>query len=179
MVHFEVTRDRQEHLWHHSLQTAALARQIAGEIGADVNASSTAALLHDVGKLILADVLTYRKWSEGLTEGTEKGLLPWVSEEMLFGTSHSAIGGMLFDLWGLPDDIVQAVRWHHQPSRCPAGASRCAAAVHLANALAHAWSAVPEQPFICDTLWFESCGIPSSPESYARLRHLIEEVPHA
>ena len=169
----------QEKVWQHSVQTAALARQIASQIGADVDASFTAALLHDVGKIILADVLGYQAWQGQLAEGKAKGQIPWVAEESSFGTAHSAVGGLLFDIWGLPEKIVQAVRWHHQPSRCPATASRCAAVVHLSNALAHAWTSAPEEPFVCDALWLESCGIPSSPESYASLREIIEDPSHA
>jgi len=170
--------DWQEKLWQHSMQTAALARPIATQIGADVDATFTAALLHDVGKIILADVLGHQVWQDRLDEGKEKGQLPWVAEEASFGTHHSAVGGLQFVLWGFPDKIVQAVRWHHQPSRCPAAASRCAAAVHLADALAHSWADPTEAAAACDELWLESCGIPSSPESYASLYHLIEEPPH-
>ena len=173
------SKEWQEKLWHHSLQTATLARQIASQIGADVEAASTAALLHDVGQIILADVLGYERWRSLLAEGKAKGLLSWLAEETEFGTTHASVGALLFELWGLPETIVQAVRWHHQPSRCPASAIRCTAAVHLANALAHAWSDSCEEPFSSDTLWLESCGIPASEESYAGLRHLIEEVPHA
>ena len=164
----------QEKLWLHSMQTAALARPIAVEIGADVDASFTAALLHDVGKSILADALGYEVWQERLAEGQTRGFLPWVAEENAFGPSHAAIGGLQFVLWGLPEKIVQAVRWHHQPSRCPASANRCAAVVHLADALVHAWSPAPEEAVAFDTLWLESFGIPATPDHYAGLQHLTE-----
>ena len=172
-------KEWQEKLWKHSLQTAALAKHIAGDIGANVEAAATAALLHDSGKTIWADVLGHWNWSERLADGKANGLLPWVAEETQFGTNHAAVGALLFELWGLPEEIVQTVRWHHQPSRCPATASRCAAVVHLSNALAHAWTSAPEEPFVCDALWLESCGIPSSPESYASLREIIEDPSHA
>jgi putative nucleotidyltransferase with HDIG domain len=170
-------KEWQEKLWKHSLQAAALAQPIAREVGANPEAASTAALLHDSGKIILADVLGHWNWSQRVAEG--KGLLPWVAEDTKFGTNHAAVGALLFELWGLPEGIVQAVRWHHQPSRCPASVSRCAAAVHLSNALAHAWSSADGKEMTCDALWLESCGIPSAMEHYADLRHLMEESPNA
>ena len=114
-----------------------------------------------------------------MAEAKAAGLVPWVAEDTQFGTNHAAVGALLFELWGLPEGIVQAVRWHHQPSRCPASASRCAAAVHLSNALAHAWASAGGKEMACDALWLESVGIPSAMKNYAGLRKLIEESPHA
>ena len=59
-------KEWQEKLWKHSLQTAALAQHIAGDIGAHVEAAATAALLHDSGKIILADVLGHWNWSSAV-----------------------------------------------------------------------------------------------------------------
>jgi len=40
-----------------------------------------------------------------------------VAENMVLGTDHAEIGALILARWSFPDDIVDAVRWHHNPER--------------------------------------------------------------
>jgi len=54
----------------------------------------------------------------------------------VLGAGHAKLGAYLISLWGLSSEIVEAVAYHIQPSRCPNGDhSLSLMAVHVANAL--------------------------------------------
>jgi HD-like signal output (HDOD) protein len=40
-----------------------------------------------------------------------------IAEHMVLGTDHAEIGALIMARWSLPDDIVIAVRSHHNPER--------------------------------------------------------------
>lgn len=168
----------QEEIWNHSLITSLLASKIARQLGTDTDTASTAGLLHDVGKIILSESVGHTAWTTKLAEGKERGQFSWVTEENAFDTNHAEIGALLFDLWGLPEKIAQAVRWHHQPSRCPTASNRCAIAVHLADALVHTWTVGGEELTGCDVLWLEQCGISTNIASWSHLKSCLEENPN-
>jgi HD-like signal output (HDOD) protein len=45
------------------------------------------------------------------------------------------VGAYLSGLWGLPDALVEAVAWHHNPGGCPGTAFTPLTAVHAADAI--------------------------------------------
>lgn len=131
-------------VWQHSVRTGALARAIARTEHAtreDANDAFAAALLHDVGKLILAANLPniYAK-IEPLREADN--LDECAAERRLFGAAHAETGAYLLGLWGLPASIVEAVAYHHHPGDREPLAIGPLTWVHVANALAH----LPEAP---------------------------------
>lgn len=164
-----------EELWEHSILVSAVASKIARQLGTDTDSAATAGLLHDVGKIILSDSVGHEEWL-GKVQGCGESLqYPWVVEEQAYGTSHANIGALLFNLWGLPDKIVQAVRWHHQPSRCPTAANRCAIAVHLADGLVRSWIEGRDDLEGCDLLWLANNGVPATVEQWKHLKHFVED----
>jgi putative nucleotidyltransferase with HDIG domain len=73
----------------------------------------TAALLHDVGKLVLGEFVAddFNKIDNVLSpEITFE-----TAEDMVLGTNHADIGARILNQWSLPPGIVNAVRWHHDP----------------------------------------------------------------
>jgi putative nucleotidyltransferase with HDIG domain len=124
-----------ELLWEHSLSTAAHAKAIAEEeeAGKDIAQNAfTAGLLHDIGKLMFACRLADRH-SEAVNLAKAKNMPLWVAEHQVLAVSHAEIGGYLLGLWGLPDDIVEAVAYHHRPSDCVNKAFCALTAVHAAD----------------------------------------------
>jgi len=120
----------------HSLQVAETAARIARaeDAGQDVaSAAFTAGLLHDIGKLILAHEAP-AEYARVLELAKSGGVSMFESELEIFGASHSAIGAYLFALWGLPQDIVEAVALHHSPQSA-GGEFSAATAVAAANLL--------------------------------------------
>jgi len=123
----------------HSNMTAVLARKIASEFGYNVTEQDDAFLagiLHDVGILLLAGSYPDR-YEQVLDTAAKTGKVLAEIEYAEFNKSHTEVGGYLMGLWGLPDPVVEAVFYHHNPMDAPAIGRDTILAVHLANALLH------------------------------------------
>jgi putative nucleotidyltransferase with HDIG domain len=96
----------------------------------------TAALLHDIGKLVLISDGD-RRWAQLSDRARERGVPVHVVEAEADGVTHAHVGAHLLSLWGLPDGIVEAVAHHHDPSEVDGLAFDGVAAVHIANGLAN------------------------------------------
>jgi putative nucleotidyltransferase with HDIG domain len=101
-------------LWRHSIAVSVAAEGLVKEL--EIGATEeifTAALLHDVGKLVLG---TFVKDEFAEIEAALKRDVSFeVAEEMVLGTNHADLGAQILTQWSLPSDIVNAVRWHHTP----------------------------------------------------------------
>lgn len=102
----------------------------------------TAALLHDVGKLVLISDGSTR-WKELTQQAADRQVPLHVVEQETQGVTHADIGAYLLSLWGLPDTIVEAVAHHHTAGSVPGIALDAVVAVHIANALAHELQPAP------------------------------------
>lgn len=122
-------------LWKHSVASAVAAQIIAEDLDDDANTVFTAALLHDVGKAVLAEALesVYVKLVQE-TESSQHSLLE--TEKKLLGVQHAEIGGRLLTNWKFPASLVAGVWHHHQPDAA-AEHQRLAAFVYLGNMVAH------------------------------------------
>jgi putative nucleotidyltransferase with HDIG domain len=128
-----------ESLWQHSMAVSALARRVAQTEQADETATgyaATAGMLHDIGKVMLASQWP-KVYQEVLARTQQENVPLWEAERAVFGAGHAEVGAYLLGLWGLPDPIIEAVVWHHQPEACPGEHFTPLTAVHAANALAH------------------------------------------
>jgi putative nucleotidyltransferase with HDIG domain len=128
-----------EAVWSHSRATSALAARIAKCEGADARAvdhATAAGLLHDIGKLILANSMP-AAYHDVLVEARTTRMQLWQVERAALGASHAEVGACLLGLWGVPTPIIEAVAWHHRPNDCPNPCFRPLTAVHAANALLH------------------------------------------
>ncbi|RMG44439.1 MAG: HDOD domain-containing protein [Acidobacteria bacterium] len=125
-------------LMHHSLHTAALGRRLA-ELEC-LNKQSAddvflCGILHDAGKLVLAANLP-DKYAEAIEAARDDAISETEAERSVIGGTHAEIGAYLLGVWGLPDIVVEAVAYHHDPGRCP-DPSMTLTLLHAANALAH------------------------------------------
>jgi putative nucleotidyltransferase with HDIG domain len=102
----------------HSLSTARLAADIAREEKSDrkvVEEAMLGGMLHDIGKLILLKLPEKYKEVMGIIETT--GCSSVEAEYTVMGTSHAELGAYLLGLWGLPDNVIESVAFHHKPSK--------------------------------------------------------------
>jgi putative nucleotidyltransferase with HDIG domain len=131
-------------LWRHSLTTATAAEYIVDN-GIDINVDShvafTVGLLHDIGKLVIGQVLTPDNQTTIRTLIQDKKNSRWEAEKLVLGTDHAEVGGALLRAWNLPEDIIEGVGNHHQPVVDPR--PKLSAVAHLANCLAHRVSLAP------------------------------------
>jgi HD-like signal output (HDOD) protein/CheY-like chemotaxis protein len=125
-------------IWEHALAVGAFARRIARleNLGKEfVGNAFSAGLLHDVGRLVLADNLTLQYHSAlGLAAQGQVDLL--AAEQSTFGVTHAQVGAYLLGLWGLPESMVTAVAHHHVPSASRKPDLSPLAVVHAANVFA-------------------------------------------
>jgi len=67
----------------------------------------------------------------------------WRLEQALFGCDHAAIGAFLFAMWGLPESIVRAVAWLHEPFEFGTTQFCSVSLLHFANCAAHIKNEMP------------------------------------
>ena len=134
-----------EEIWSHSLRVARLAQRIAHLEGADetlLEEAFTSGLLHDIGKLLLADCPSTHYLDLFVQAHKENRSLLELETQALHAT-HAEVGAYLLDLWGLPLPLVEAVAWHHAPAQAGSAVFSALTAVHVANVLEHTGQANP------------------------------------
>ena len=103
-------------LWLHSIAVANTAEALSRKKNlAKMDDVFTPALLHDMGKLILGKFVKQER--QELEHITGQGVHLDVAEHMVLGINHAEIGALILARWSFPEDIVNAVRWHHNPDR--------------------------------------------------------------
>jgi putative nucleotidyltransferase with HDIG domain len=129
-----------EQVLEHSLAVGCLARDIGEAEGLtrdEADDALLAGILHDIGKLVLAD--HFGRDYALVCLAADKTSLPLLSAELdQFDASHADVGGYLLGLWGLPQDLIEAVAFHHDPAAHELDRFSPLTAVHVANALMHA-----------------------------------------
>ena len=152
--------------WRHGLLCAALARHLAMQKGVDGELAYMAGLMHDVGRLAMlmqfpqqTDVLL-RVRSDDDNFGIDR-------EFARFGFDHAQVGGALLELWGLPEQIVQAAHQHADETEPEDAMS---ASVWLGNLLSHEMIDEPDDQ---DTLlpWMVDIGL-----SVKARRQIVDEI---
>ncbi|MFQ5706186.1 MAG: HDOD domain-containing protein [bacterium] len=159
-------------LLNHSLSVAAFARRIAileTQSEKIIDHAIMAGLLHDTGKLVLAENLP-DEYGEAVMFARQQGIGMWQAEQEIIGATHAEIGAYLLGLWGLPDNIVEALAYHHRPQHCLGMNFSPLTAVHVANVLEHAFcdtkvlAAEPDREYLQKLgladrlqLWQENC----------------------
>jgi len=102
-------------LWQHSVATAVAAEELASALRIECPPCTyTAALLHDIGKIALG---TYVQADAApiMELAFQENLSFEVAERQVMGIDHAEVGSALLDRWRLPMEIVEVVRWHHDP----------------------------------------------------------------
>lgn len=131
-----------ETIQKHAHRTAA----IAGALSSDPktrDVTVVAALLHDVGRLVLASKMP-DMFCSVLAHARECKCEPFEVEEEILKTSHAEIGAYLLGLWGIPNLAVEAVAHHHHPTRIPHSGFDSSIAVYVADLLAHELETHPQ-----------------------------------
>src|ERR1035437_2190263 len=135
-----------DQVWNHSAQTGALARRIFKDHLDDsylAEQAFCAGILHDVGKIILADGLP-EEYAAVMKESRTTGTPLFEVERKHFHATHAEVGAYLLALWGLPITLVEAVACHHHPRRCGVSELCLAGGIHIANTLQHSQAIHPD-----------------------------------
>ena len=101
-------------LWRHSIAVSIAAEALVKDKkNIDAEDIFTPALLHDIGKLILGHFV--KDELEDIEKIASKGVPYVVAENMVLGTDHAEVGAQVLTQWSFPRDVIEAVRWHHDP----------------------------------------------------------------
>ncbi|HAY81289.1 MAG TPA: hypothetical protein DCY79_15910 [Planctomycetaceae bacterium] len=131
----DAASELRQSLWFHSLGCACVARAIALESKlVDSEAAFLAAIVHDIGKLAFLSVcdeeylVRFERYdgAETLEIEAEK-----------FQVTHSDMGFLCTEDWGLPMDVVDGIQLHHEDDAVSAGG--LVRVVAMANAFARKW----------------------------------------
>lgn len=120
-------------LWRHSVAVSVAAELVVKALKIpQADEVFTAALLHDVGKLVLGGFV--QNDLHQIEAMVAKGIAFEVAEFIVLGTDHAQIGAKILEKWSFPESLVNAVHWHHDPEACE---NHCTFSdiVHVANIL--------------------------------------------
>jgi HD-like signal output (HDOD) protein/CheY-like chemotaxis protein len=122
-----------EQIQRRGIAVAAVTRTILPP-GVDQDTAVAAAMLRDVGLLVLAVEEPARLAATIATSLREYRSLAAVEYDEI-GVSHAEVGAHLLALWGLPHTIVEAVAFHHRPEAAHDPALDPVAAVAIGDSL--------------------------------------------
>jgi len=122
-------------LWIQSQSCAMISRYISKKLKYPfADQAYVAGLLRDIGKVIISYYLVdYSK--EIMAKLEENPNLSFVEvEESVLGFNHSQIGAKVAKKWNLPDELIEAIEYHHNPEKATVN-YKLTAIVHLADAI--------------------------------------------
>ncbi|MBI5095375.1 MAG: HDOD domain-containing protein [Candidatus Hydrogenedentes bacterium] len=122
-------------LLDHSIAVALGAEKLAQALGLRPPPYTfTAALLHDLGKVILGTFIEIDA-KPIIALAFEHQVSFETAEEQVLGINHAEVGAVILEQWNLPAPVVDVVRWHHQPDQHQ-GETLALDLIHIADSLA-------------------------------------------
>ena len=106
-------------LWHHSVSAAQFCSALSAKterVGADEGLML--GLIHDFGALAVQ--FAPRESRDAYTRLVERGCPVTYVERLIFGRDHGEIGAEILSNWNFSGEMIEAVRFHHQPERSDA-----------------------------------------------------------
>ncbi len=166
-----------EEFHHHAQLSARIAAGIVQKTQVSP-AVVLAALLHDVGKLVIVE-RTPAHFARALEQARQENRPLYEIEERLIHISHAEVGAYLLSLWGLPYSVVEAVAHHHHPRRIPANGLDMVLLVYVANLLAHEREALEDgtPPPEFDMALLEEAGLDAHLPEWRKIAEAAQTAP--
>ena len=114
-------RDLVEATFQHGVRAARCARSLAREHSLDGDTAFLAGLLHDIGRA--------RCWK---LLAKNRGAVDLAAAAAAVEAVHALAGAELAAAWHLPEEVIEACRWHHEPTE-----HEYATLIAAADAVAH------------------------------------------
>jgi len=116
--------DGQRYLMH-SLTTAGIARQLAKSLRlGDANDTFIAGLLHDFGKVVVAQFMP-GEFRQALELSLQKEIPLHAALQEVMGVDHALAGAMLAERWRFADELVQTIKYQHRPELADSAMMAC------------------------------------------------------
>jgi len=131
----------EETLWRHSIAAALASESMRKFTEVSVPPTAfTAALIHDIGKLLLARFLDDSQKERIRKLVQNEHLDPLDAERCVLGTDHARVGGEIAWFWKFPEELARSVENHHALNSEP---DILLDTVIVGNAVAHLLSPTP------------------------------------
>lgn len=132
--------------WRRSLATAVLASRCAEQLNEPRDGAFMAGLLSDVGVVILCRGLNQAYAVAAQCYAPSPAELLIERERATVGVTHAEVGELALERWMLPESLVAAVRYHHEPNvdLIPERVRRPAAILHGASEIARLLCQAPQ-----------------------------------
>jgi len=144
----------------------------------DIENAFISGCFHDVGKLVFCAYMPkrYRQMPEYIAEhkcSNED------AEKALIGATHGEVGAYMLGLWGLKDVVVEAILFHHSPSKCHNPKPQLLPAVHFANCLYYKMHDNSNELSVpLDREYFEKSGISAKLDTWQEICLKTERKSH-
>jgi putative nucleotidyltransferase with HDIG domain len=150
---------RRENLWSHSVAVAAAARLVSRVCGKAVGEEAyIGGLLHDLGLILLDQTLP--KHFGQVIDGLDPATPTCTVENRILTFDHASLGGYVAARWNLPEQVADAIAFHHSPNRYQGRHTDLVNVVAVAN-------------YLCSRAGWTSLGVHNVPappdEVYAQL----------
>jgi HD-like signal output (HDOD) protein len=121
-------------LWRNAVGTAICAQRVAERVDPTLSGSAfTCGLLHCIGKIIL-NTYVADSFSK-IQDFVERTGTPFdLAEKKIIGYTHSEVGAALAEHWGLPNEIIESIRYYACPLKAPT-AQKLVCIVHVGSIL--------------------------------------------
>jgi len=129
----ESTTFDKEKFWLHSIACGYLGKIIADYSNySEPDKAFIACLLHDIGKVVLLSHFERDFLDAIKLMDTEKINLR-DAEKRIFGFDHAEVGSWLGEKWDFPEELLSAIKNHHNPERSPIRHANLTCITSLAN----------------------------------------------
>lgn len=133
----QILNQQMKWLWNHSYKTAFYAYNLAKNFKRKKDLLDDAyvgGILHDMGKIIFSEV--HPQLLEKISSFCEEREIDReMFEDLSAGLNHAEIGGRIAEKWNFPATLIEAIRYHHEPTNCDPSMRDVVYTVYLANAL--------------------------------------------
>jgi HD-like signal output (HDOD) protein/CheY-like chemotaxis protein len=162
-------------LWKHAVACANASRLLDEKLNAPLFEMG---LLHDVGKLLLIQIVSELDMANALGDGVSQEDI-----DAFLHLHHVSAGLRLAKLWKLPDSYADIIQYHEAPNEAPTS-SRELSIVHLANLLVRQagfgrYNADTDNAALCVAASELGCGSDKLQEIQDRVRELVEQASFA
>ena len=119
-------------IWRHSVASALVCQRLArNRDDLDEGTAFTAGILHNLGKVVIAQLCDESSDQSNFTAGPcGDPLLD--AERHIFGTNHAHMASKVTERWKIPNDLKDAIRDHHDPTAIETGGI-LTAVLHIAD----------------------------------------------
>ena len=118
--------------WRHSLSVAFACQEIEQRTQTASDEAFSAGLLHDLGALVLG-LYASKPYRQAVAYALSENKDLYQAEQLILGIDHAETGALLFEKWGLPELVIESVRYHHEPYPNAWPIGLLSKVTHLAN----------------------------------------------